>query len=74
MAQYHIHFLYNTKVDLWVLLGGTLCQLMDQLRPKTGNPLAIFFGLYFINIMSSCCFKKSNHGTGVDHLSEKHKG
>ena len=34
------------------LVSITLCQLVEQLRPKMGNPLATVF-FYFINIMSS---------------------
>ena len=37
-----------------MLLGITLYQLMDQLRPKTGNILPIFLVFsVFINIMAS---------------------
>ena len=34
------------------LVSITLCQLMEQVQPKTGNPFVIF-SLCFINIMSS---------------------
>ena len=54
MAQYHINGLHNTKEGWWVLPGRILCQLMEQLRPKTGNTLKIYFSfIYFMNIMSS---------------------
>ena len=34
-----------------MLIVRTLCQLMDQIRPKTENPFTVYT-LYFINIMS----------------------
>ena len=60
MAQDHINCLHNTKEHWLVFLGRTLCKLMGKLRPETGNPLEIFclVSLYFINIMSSLCFKQ----------------
>ena len=51
----------------------TLCQLMEQLRPKMGNPLAVFV-LYVLLIL---CLpnvpNKIYHGTGEDQLSSQHK-
>ena len=42
------------KVGLEIFAERTLCQLMEQLQPKTGNSLAIFWFLcVFINIISS---------------------
>ena len=43
MTQDQINFIHKMK-DYWkVLFEITLCQLMDQPRPKTGNPLEYFF-------------------------------
>ena len=42
MTQEYINWLYNTEEEWWLLLGRTLYQLMEQLRPKTGNPLPFF--------------------------------
>ena len=54
MKQEHIIFLLKKKEFYWVLFGIILFQLMDQLRPKTGNPLVIFLLIsVFVNIMSS---------------------
>ena len=55
VTQEKINFMHNNKEDWWVLFGSMLCQIMEQLRPKTGNPLAIYFWFLsiFINIMSS---------------------
>ena len=53
MTQDQINYLHSTKEDWWVFLGSTLCKIMEQLRPKTGNPLGIFFLSVIINIMSS---------------------
>ena len=48
MAQDQINFMHNTMEYRWVLLGRKLCQIMDQLRPKTGNPLEFFvFSLFY---------------------------
>ena len=33
------------------MIGSTLCQITEQLRPKTGNPLAICFGFSLFLIM-----------------------
>ena len=55
VTQEKINFMHNNKEDWWVLFGSMMCQIMEQLRPKTGNPLAIYFWFLsiFINIMSS---------------------
>ena len=50
----------------------TLCQLMDQLCPKTENPLAIF-SLYILLILCLPNVKKIYHGTGEDNLSAQQK-
>ena len=59
MKQYRINCMHNTKDNLWVLFGSTLCQPMELLRPKTGNPLEIWFWFLsiFNNLMSSCSRK-----------------
>ena len=48
---------------------------MDQLRPKTGNPLAITS--WFLSILLVLCLtnvpKKYYHGTGSYQLSAQHK-
>ena len=46
------------KNDWWVLFGRKLSHIMEQLRPKSGNPLVFFVYLYLINIMSYQCFKQ----------------
>ena len=55
------------------LVSIKLCQLMDQLRSKTGNYLAIFV----LSILSISCLpkisKKFYHVTGRDQLSAQHK-
>ena len=55
------------------LMSITFCQIMEQLRPKIGNPLAIFV----ITILSILCHpnisKKLYNGTGEDQLSAQHK-
>ena len=57
MIQDQINFLHNTGYYWWVLLGITVWHLMDQIRPKTENPLAIslvsicFYPFYFFLIM-----------------------
>ena len=54
MAQNQINFLNKTNEYWLVFLGRTFCQIMEQLRPKIGNPLEIYFGFsLFMNIMSS---------------------
>ena len=49
---------------------------MDQIRPKTGNPLAILF--LFLYVLLILCVpnvsKHSYHDTGSDQLSAQHKG
>ena len=50
-----------------------MCHIMYQLRPKTGNPLAIFF-LYILLVL--CIPNVSNklyRGTVGDQLSAQHK-
>ena len=48
MKQDHINFLHNTKEDWLVLIERVLCQLMEQILPKTGNTLEINLGsIYF---------------------------
>ena len=58
MKYYHINFLHKNNYYWRVLFGSTLCELMEQLRPKT-NPLAILFWFLslFNNIMYSLCLK-----------------
>ena len=56
-----------------VLVSITLCHIMEQLRLKTGNPLAILV-LYILLIL--CHPNVSNklyHGTGEDQLSSQQK-
>ena len=59
-----------------MLLGRTLCRLMEQLRPKTGNPLEICFGLSMLLLLLciSNVSRQYYHDTGSDQLYAKHKG
>ena len=54
----------------------TFCHIMEQLRPKTGNPLEMFFviSLFLLILWLPNVSKKLYHGTGLDKLSEQHKG
>ena len=58
-----------------MLLGRTLCYLIEKLRPKMGNLLTIYF--WFLYILLILCLtsvsKKYYHGTVAYQLSEKHK-
>ena len=48
------------------------CQLMDQLRPKMGDPLDLFWFLSILLILwLNIFFNKSYHGTGVDKFCVK---
>ena len=52
-----------------------LCQIMEQVRPKTENPLAIFWFLYILLILClTNVSKKYYHGTGSDQFDEQNKG
>ena len=53
MEQDQINFLHHKKEDCWVLFGITLCNLMDLLQPKTGNPLEIIF--WFLSVLIILC-------------------
>ena len=57
-----------------MLPGRKLCQLMEQIHPKTGNPLAFFLiSILFI----SCIINLSNknyHDTGENQFSTEHIG
>ena len=58
-----------------MLLGRTLCELMDQVRPKTLNSLAFF--LFFSILLKLCIPNDSNktyHNTGESQLSSEHIG
>ena len=46
MTQYHINFLHNTNEESCVLIGRTVCQIMEKLRHKPGNSLLFCFGLF----------------------------
>ena len=59
MAQDKIHCRHNKKEDCRVLFGSTLRQLMDQVQPKTGNPLD-FFG-FFVFLITLCLPVYENH-------------
>ena len=54
------------------LFSITLCQLMEQLCPKTENILAIFLSILLILCLPNVS-NKLYHGTGEDQLSAKHK-
>ena len=47
MTHDQINCLHNTNETWRVLFGSTLCQHMELLQPKTGNPLKIWF--YFLS-------------------------
>ena len=49
-------FLFMKSINIF-LFGSTLCQLMDQLRPSTGNPLAFLCFSFLYWFMSSCSWK-----------------
>ena len=55
------------------LASITFCQLMEELRPKTGNPLPNSV-LYILFILCLPNFSnKLYHVTGEDRLSSQHK-
>ena len=70
MTQDQINGLHNTNGYWRVLFGSMLCQIMEQIRPKTGNPLAIVFNLSMLLLMLYIprVFQKSHHDTGSDQL------
>ena len=59
-----------------MLLGITLCHIMDQLRPKIGNPSEVCFWFLYILLVLYLpnVPKKYYHGTGEDQLSAQYKG
>ena len=61
-----LNFIPNAKKDWWVLLGNTLCQLVGQLRPKTGNILDFLFIICVYNVKKCCFFR-----TESVHLYDK---
>ena len=54
MTQEKIDFLQNTKENWRLLLGRVFCQLVEQLRPKMGNPLAFF---WFLSTLLILCIR-----------------
>ena len=46
--EIHKHFMF----------GITLCQIMEQIRPLTGNPLAFFVSCFYIDFMHSCSWNE----------------
>ena len=70
MTKKNINFMHNTKNYWGVLIRITFYQLMDQKRPKTGNPLSIFLFLsilllsYLTNVSN-----KTYHDTGENKLA-----
>ena len=56
-----------------VLVSITLCQTMDQLRPKTGNPLEMFSLCILLILFHPNIPKHSYHGTGEDQLYPQQK-
>ena len=57
-----------------MLLGGKLCQLMEYLRPKIGNPLA-FLVLFILLILCLPNISNKNcHDTGENKFSAEHIG
>ena len=55
------------------MLGITLCQLMAQLWPKTGNPLAIFVLSILLILCPPNIYNKFYHITGEYQLSAQQK-
>ena len=49
---------------------------MEQLRPETGNTLEIIVGLYLFLLIWCIpnAWNKSDHDTGSEKMSAKHKG
>ena len=43
ITQDRINCIQNTKENWLVLFWSTPCQIMEVLRPKTGNPMEIWF-------------------------------
>ena len=57
-----------------MLFGSTLCQLMEQLQPKMGNPLAFFrFSLVLLILCYSNVSENYYHDTESYELSTKYK-
>ena len=57
-----------------MLIVGTLCQIIEQIHPKTGNPLVIVLvSICFINIIFTNASNKYYHEIVSDYLSEQHK-
>ena len=54
-------------------MGITLCWIMGQLRPKTGNPLAIFVLSIFLIVCITNVSKKVYYSTEEYQLSVQHK-
>ena len=58
-----------------MLLVRTLCQIMDQLQPKKGDPLEICFWFFYILLI--LCLptvsNKYNHGTGAYRFPSQQK-
>ena len=58
------------------MFGSALCQSLDKLWPKMGNPFAIIFSLSLF-LMILCLHnssKKCYHDIGSYKLSEQHQG
>ena len=59
-----------------MLFGSTTCKLTEQLRPKTGNTLAI--SVWLLCFLLILCLpnvsKKSYHDTVSDQFSAQQKG
>ena len=59
-----------------MLLGGTLCQLMEQTRHKTVNPLANYFLSLFVLVITCLpnVSNKKNHDNGENQWPTDHIG
>ena len=55
------------------LVSINLCNLMEQIRSKTGNPLTIFVLSILLILRLPNISKKLYHGTGGDQSSAQHK-
>ena len=53
------------------LVSITLCQIMEQIRPKTENPLEIFVLSVLLILCLTNLSNNLYHGTGGDKLSAK---
>ena len=58
-----------------MLFGRRLCHIIDELRPKTENPFAIYFWFHLFLLILGLpdVSNKSYRGTGSAKFSAQHK-